>query len=371
MRIIDAEDRVEWDEFVTSHKEANFLQSWDFYEFHKSRGEEVIRRLVIADLEDIDDISELDLKRRKKGEEFIKRPARRTKKPYKIVAAYAGEVEHAKRGRHLAIAGGPILDWGDKKVVSAVFSDIREQTKKLNCVFARVRPQCEDTPENREIFAENGLRKAPMYLSVEFAGVLDITKSEEEIMTGMRQRLRRALRKGAKNDIKIEKSTDPKDIHKFYEIQLETAKRHDFYAFSEDFLTKQFKAFAENDEAVLYTAKKDGKILAQNFMIFYGNEASYHYGVSSELGTKLSGAPLLHMEAMRDARKRGIGRYNLWGIVGEEETKHRFYGVSVFKRGFGVEELHYLNARDLVVKPIPYYLKTYIIETIRRKVRHV
>lgn len=339
IEIKDAESREEWDDFVTSHEEANFLQSWDFYEFHKSRGEEVCRRVV--------------------------------EKNGKIVGAYAGEVEHAKRGRHMAIAGGPILDWSDNTVVKKVFADMKLMGEIYNCVFVRVRPQCEYTEKNEKIFRENGLKKAPMYLSVEYAGILNLNESEEEIMVGMRQRLRRALRKGAKNNIKIEKSTDPKDIHTFYKIQLQTAKRHDFYAFSEDFLTKQFKAFAKNDEAVLYTAKHDGEILAQNFMIFYGNEASYHYGVSSELGTKLSGAPLLHMEAMRDARERGIKRYNFWGIVGENDTKHRFYGVSVFKRGFGVTELKYLPAHDLILKKFPYYTKTWLIETLRRKIRHV
>ena len=335
----DATSKKEWDKFVTSHKEANFLQSWDFYEFHKARGEEIIRRIA--------------------------------EKDGKVVAAYAGEVEHAKCGRHMAIAGGPILDWDDKKVVKAVFDDMKAQGKALNCVFVRVRPQCENNEKDTKIFRSYGFKKAPMYLSVEFAGVLDLNKSEEEIMVGMRQRLRRALRKGAKNNITIEKSTDPKDIHTFYEIQLQTAKRHDFYAFSEDFLTKQFEAFAPNGEAVLYTAKHEGEILAQNFMIFYGNEASYHYGVSSELGTQLSGAPLLHMEAMRDARERGIKRYSFWGIVGENDTKHRFYGVSVFKRGFGVDELKYLPAQDLILKKFQYYTKTWVIETIRRKVRHV
>lgn len=351
MELKNAENKKEWDKFVTSHEEANFLQSWDFYEFHKNRGEEIVRRIVVKD--------------------------------GKIIGAYAGEVEHAKRGRHMAIAGGPILDWNDKKLVKAIFNDMKEQGKNLNCIFVRVRPQCENNEKNTKIFRENNLKKAPMYLSVEYAGVLDLTKTEEEIMVGMRQRLRRALRKAAKNDIKVEKSTDPKDIHTFYEIQLQTAKRHDFYAFSEDFLTKQFEAFAPNGEAVLYTAKisdekkkelgfeNESNILAQNFMIFYGNEASYHYGVSSELGTKLSGAPLLHMEAMRDSRERGIKRYNFWGIVGENETKHRFYGVSVFKRGFGVDELKYLPAQDLILKPLPYYLKTWIIETLRRKIRHV
>ena len=32
----DAKNKKEWDKFITGHKEANFLQSWDFYEFHIS-----------------------------------------------------------------------------------------------------------------------------------------------------------------------------------------------------------------------------------------------------------------------------------------------------------------------------------------------
>lgn len=334
------ENQTEWDEFVTAHPDANFLQSWDFYEFYFSRGFDIVRRGIYDENN-------------------------------QLVGVYAGEVEPAKRGRHLAIAGGPIFDWTNQEIKNLIFSDMKQQAKKLKCTFVRVRPQLQNTPENAKIFQQLGFRKAPMYLSVEFAGVLNLENSEEEILKNMRQRLRRALRKAEKNQITIEKTSDPKAIHDFYQIELQTAKRHDFYAFSEDFLTKQFAAFAKNDEAVLYIAKLGGEILAENFMIFYGNEASYHYGVSSELGTKYSGAPLLHMEAMRDARKRGIKRYNFWGIVDENDTKHRFYGVSVFKRGFGVEELKYLEARDLVLDKISYYMKTLPIETLRRKVRHV
>ena len=334
------EKQTEWDEFVTSFSEANFLQSWDFYEFYLSRGFDIVRRGIYDEND-------------------------------QLVGVYAGEVEPAKRGRHLAVAGGPIFDWTNQEVKKLIFNDMELQAKKLKCTFVRVRPQLQNTPENAKTFQQLGFRKAPMYLSVEFAGVLNLENSEEEILKNMRQRLRRALRKAEKNQITIEKTSDPKAIHDFYQIELQTAKRHDFYAFSEDFLTKQFAAFAKNDEAVLYIAKLNGEILAENFMIFYGNEASYHYGVSSELGTKYSGAPLLHMEAMRDARKRGIKRYNFWGIVDENDTKHRFYGVSVFKRGFGVEELKYLEARDLVLDKISYYTKTLPIETLRRKVRHV
>lgn len=339
MKIVDATNQKKWDKFVTSHDEANFLQSWAWGDFHESRGKTVIRRVAIDD-------------------------------DSKILGVYVGQVETARRGTYMAIAGGPILDWSNKKLVKAIFEDMKEQGKINHCVFVRVRPQITEGEKNRKLFANLGLKSAPMYLSVEFAGVLDLNKSEEEILAGAAQGLRRKIRKANKTGITVEVSTDPKDIKKFYEIQLETAARHKFVEFSEDFLQKQFEAFVKYDEVKLYTAKLDGEILAQNFMIFYGKEASYHYGVSTELGTKYSSAPLLHMQAMRDAREQGITRYNFWGITGLDETKHRFYGVSQFKRSFGVDELKYLHAHDLVIEPTKYKIN-YLIEKIRAKIRHV
>ena len=58
-------------------------------------------------------------------------------------------------------------------------------------------------------------------------------------------------------------------------------------------------------------------------MIFYGNEASYHYGVSSALGTKHSAAPYFISLPCKTLGSE-IERYNLWGIVDEDDTKHRF-----------------------------------------------
>ena len=338
LRIVDATSRDDWDEFVKSHAEANFLQSWDFYEFHISRGKKVVRRLAYN------------------GEQ--------------IVGAYAGVVETAKRGRYMAIAGGPILDWKNRKLVRTVFNDIREQGKKTGCVFVRVRPQLELSDSSLKLMADLGLKRAPMYLSVEFAGVLDLQKSEEEILAGASQGFRRKLRKAAKNGIEITAETSDEAIQEFCRLEKLHAERQKYVAFSSSFLTRQFEAFRKHDEAIIYTAKKDGETLAQNFMIFYGPEASYHYGVSSELGTRYSAAPLLHMKAMEEARRRGCIRYNLWGIVEPDEKTHRFYGVSEFKRSFGCEELRYTPAHDMILKPFAYQ-KTKLVETARKKIRHV
>ena len=338
MRIEDALDRDSWDGFIKSQRGANFLQSWDFYEFHLARGKKIVRRIIIED--------------------------------DKIIAAYAGVVETAKRGKYLAIAGGPILNWGDKKVVRMIFADIKAEGKKLGCVFVRVRPQLELSDKSLKLMRELGLKKAPMYLSVEYAGILDLCKTEAEILAGASQGFRRKLRKAEKNEIEITADTNDLSIKEFCGLEKKHAERQKYVAFSTSFLTKQFEAFRKHDEVLIYTARKDGEILAQNFMIFYGPEASYHYGVSSELGTKYSAAPLLHLAAMEEARKRGCIRYNLWGIVEPTDTSHRFFGVSEFKRSFGCEELKYTPAHDLILKPSKYQI-TKLVETARKKIRHV
>ena len=341
VKITTITDREIWDKFVTGHPEANFLQSWDFYEFHRNRGKTVVRRAL-------------------------------TDETGGILAAYAGVVETAKRGTYLAIAGGPIADFEDlpRKWVKKLFNDIRGQGQANRCVFVRVRPQLSLSKGALALMREMGLRPAPMYLSVEYAGVLDLRKTEAEILAGASQGFRRKLRKATKEDLTITADAEARSIAEFCDLEQKHAERQKYVAFSRDFLTKQFEAFAQNGEVLIYTARKGKEILAQNFMIFYGAEASYHYGVSSEAGTRISAAPLLHLAAMEEARKRGCIRYNLWGIVGREEKSHRFYGVSEFKRSFGCEELRYTPAHDMVLQPLRYQI-TKLIETVRKKRRHV
>ena len=189
----DATNRNDWDEFIKSHSESNFLQSWDFYEFHVMRGKKIVRRLMMDD--------------------------------GKVVGAYAGVVETAKRGTYLAIAGGPIIDWKNKKAVKAVFDDIREQGKRANCTFVRVRPQLELSDKSLALMKELGLKRAPMYLSVEFAGVLNLEHSEEEILAGASQGFRRKLRKSSKNGIEITAETSDAAIQELCHLEKLHAKR--------------------------------------------------------------------------------------------------------------------------------------------------
>jgi lipid II:glycine glycyltransferase (peptidoglycan interpeptide bridge formation enzyme) len=334
----DITDKKIWEDFVLSRNEANFLQSWNWGEFHKVLNKTIIRTGFYEN--------------------------------NKLVGIMLSVVEPAKRGRYLIVPGGPIIDWQNKSIVHAFTNRIKQIAKENNCVFIRVRPQLKSDDISKNIFKKLGFIKAPMHLHAELTSQLDITKPEEELMAQMRKGTRYEIKKAIKENIKITTSTDEEEIQKFYDLQIETARRQKFVPFSYKFLHEQFKTFAKDNHVLLYKATLGNKLLVQAFIIFYGKEAVYHYGASTDEGRKYPGAYLIQWEAIKEAKKRGMTRYNFWGIAPENDTSHRFSGLSLFKRGFGGEDFEYLHAQDLIINK-PKYLINYIIEILRKKLRNV
>ncbi|MGH7202857.1 MAG: lipid II:glycine glycyltransferase FemX, partial [Candidatus Levyibacteriota bacterium] len=314
--VTQIEEKEVWEDFLSEHKEANFLQSWYWGEFHQQLKKEVIRT------------------------GFYEGDA--------LIGVMLSIVEPAKRGRYLTVPAGPIIDWKNKKLIDVVFATMREIAIEHQCIFARIRPQLLEDEFSTKLFKANNFQSAPMHLHAELTSRLDIHKSEEELMAQMRKSTRYEIRKAEKIGVEVTTSQDEKEVKKFYDYQLDTAKRQKFVPFSYTFFLEQFKVFFAADKALLYTATFEKKVLAQAFIIFYGNEAVYHYGIGTEEGRKYPGAYLIQWEAIKEAKKRGIEYYNFWGVAAEDQKHHRFYTISIFKRGFGGEDTKYLHAQDLV-----------------------
>jgi len=330
------EDKKLWEDFMSRHPEANFLHSWYWGTFHERLGHEVVRLGYFENA--------------------------------KLIGISQGVVEPARRGRHIVIAGGPIIDWSNKELVKEWVASIRQAAKDNSCLFIRVRPQLINNNENQKLLKKLGFRRSPMHVTADLTSQLDLTKSDDELKKAMRKGTKYEINRVAKLGIKVESATDDKFLSEFCKLQFDTAKRQGFVPFSTKFLTQQFLTFAEANDVVMYRSTYEGKLLAMAFIIFYGSEAAYHYGASTDLARKFPGAYAIQIEAIKEARKRGCTRYNLWGVTEHGQTKHRFYGVSVFKRGFGGEDIAYLPAHDLVVSSMR-YPATYLFETARRKIR--
>lgn len=300
-------------------------------------------------------------------------------------------VKNAKRGRYLEVPGGPLLDWQNPDAADAMFSKIRAVAKREKCVFVRLRPQLRNTPENQQLLARLGAKKAPMHLHAEHTVILDLEKSEDDLMKEMRRQTRYEVRRAAKLGITVDWGNSEELFREFHQVQAETALRQHFVPPDLKTLLAERTAFSspveknnsktapakttsapqKNTDARLYVAKtSEGEPIAYGLILIDGAEAEYFEAASTKLNHKLPGAYALQWQVIQDLKKLGIKRYNLWGIAPHGQKKHRYAGVTTFKTGFGGEVVEFVPASDLVISR-PRYLFNLLVETIRKKKRHL
>lgn len=328
---------MDWNEVIEKYPEANFLQSPAYGKMN-----EILGRRVIT--EDFDGL----------GHALM-------------------IVQNAKRGRYLEIPCGPLMDWSKLRQVREVIERIKEIAIKEKCVFVRIRPQLLAGEKNLAILAKAGLKKSPMHLAAEHTVMIDLTKSEEELLAEMRRQTRYEVRRADKLGIKVEKGNSEELFREFHAVQLKTAKRQNFVPPDLKTILAEREAFGQNIWIyVAKTAAEDTKSepIAYGMIIGGGKEADYYEAASTPLNRKMPGAYALLWQAMKDLKKAGYERFNLWGIAPAGQPNHRYAGVTTFKTGFGGEIIEYVPAHDLIISKAG-YLKDLIVETARKKRRHL
>lgn len=324
---------MNWKEVLKKYPEANFLQSPNYGKMNKILGSKVLE-------EDFDG------------------------KGYALMT-----VRDAKRGRYLEIPCGPILNWEDKKTVKDIFEEITKIAQKEKCVFVRIRPQLKNSDKNREMLEKLGLKKAPMHLAAEHTVIIDLTKTEEELLANMRRQTRYDVRKANKLGIVVEKSNSDEIFKEFHKVQSDTAKRQNFIPPNLKTLLAEKEAFGDDIE--IYVAKTaEGKPIAYGLVIKEGKEGDYYEAASTPINHKMPGAHALLWQITKDLKKEGFERFNLWGIAPHGQPNHRYAGVTTFKTGFGGEIIEYVPAHDLIISKVK-YMKNWIVETIRKKKRRL
>ena len=182
--------------------------------------------------------------------------------------------------------------------------------------------------------------------------IIDLTKSEEDILAQMKPKGRYNIRVAQKHGVTIQQSTD---ISAFYELLQETSQRDRFTALSK----AHYQAFlTELKGSFLLLAHQKGtqKPIAGLLGVIWNNQATYYYGASS-YAHRASMAPyLLQWEAMRHCKGYGCSTYDLFGIAPPNaQKKHPWRGVSAFKEKFGGKVILYPQEQKLILKPITHF----------------
>ena len=181
-----------------------------------------------------------------------------------------------------------------------------------------------------------------------------LDKSEEDILGAMHQKTRYNIRVAKRHGVLIRKM-EPGEFDRLWELIEMTSERDDFRSHAREY----YKKMIENvgDILEVWFAEHEGKVLAANIMINYGEVATYLHGASSREHRNVMAPYLLHWEMIKKAKAEGREHYDFWGVTPEDAGPgHPWAGISRFKRGFGGTEVSYPGTFDFALNPFWYFL---------------
>jgi lipid II:glycine glycyltransferase (peptidoglycan interpeptide bridge formation enzyme) len=202
--------------------------------------------------------------------------------------------------------------------------------------------------------------------------VMDISKSEDEILAGMKAKTRYNVRLAEKRSVEVFLDRDETSLREFLRMTRETAARNHIALHSEKHYADLLEFFPR-ETLELFVARCEGKMLAAILVVFFGDTATYLHGASSDDDRGLMAPYLLQFRAMQEAKRRGCTRYDLGG-VDTTGTRSTLAGVTRFKRGFAesVKTVQYPGSYDRVLIPSRFYAyklialsKMFVIKAIR------
>jgi peptidoglycan pentaglycine glycine transferase (the first glycine) len=331
-------DKEEWDTFVLSQKYTVFVQSSNYGTFYKSTGEDSWLFGIY------------DHKHRLVGGSLV-------------VSV------HAKRGSFLYLPYGPIIDFTKTDMVDTWMSHIRQFAKEQRYDFVRMSPMVESDHALESSLRSYGYRPSPMHVLAEESWILDITQSEQELFRQMKKNHRNLIHRCKREGVRITMSGTIHGLQDLDEALTATAQRLDFVRFSQEYIVKEFQAFAEQGNALLFRAYlPDGVLDSIAVFIVYGNMMVYRHSASYGNNKKLPTSYLLQWYAIQEAKRRGVRWYNFWGVEPRGAKKsHPFSGIGHFKRGFGGFQRDLLHCHDLPLTRT--YWINWCIETLRKHKR--
>lgn len=337
MTVREITNKESWEKFLSVAEETTFLQSWVWGEVQKSLGEQVVRMGVFI------------------GEELI-------------AVSQAIKIK-ARRGAFFLLPHGPVLK--NSVTVSArkeVLNALVEHLKSIAKVdFIRVACAWDRTEENNKIFRELGFRRAPLFVHPELTWEVDVTQSEEKLLSAMRKTTRYLIKKMPEKGITVRKATDAKGLDLFWKLYIDTAKRQGFVPFSKKFLEEEVAHLSMERNVEIFLSFFDGKVISGGVFVYWNGIGFYHHGASDSNYAKYSPAYPLLWEAIKEAKSRGCKIFNFWGVVEDDEQSHPWRGLSQFKKGYGGAAKRYVFTQDLPLTS-KYWLN-FFVEKIRRAKR--
>lgn len=313
VRSANPDDKKQWNAIV-DHP----LQTWEWGEFRKKMGIEVAR-VVVGKKESIDQCWQIT---------FHKIPFT------SFTIGYFPK--------------GPKPD-------QFMIDELMKLGKQHHAIYIQLEPNIIRLPSS--VFGLQQLVKSHHPLFTKYTFVLDLTKSEEQLMKEMHNKTRYNIRLAQKHGVVIKEDTSNQAFESYLALSEETTKRQGFYAHNHAYHHAMWETMQHQGLARLFTATYEGEVLAA-WIIFCHKKAMYYpYGASSRNHREVMAPNLLLWELMRWGKQHGFTSFDLWGALGPNpDSNDPWYGFHRFKEGYNPTLVEFVGSYDLVIHPILYKL---------------
>lgn len=207
--------------------------------------------------------------------------------------------------------------------------------------------------------AADGFKKAVSDVQAPDTVVLSLEGPEEDLMQAMKSKTRYNIRLAFRKGVEVRRE-GLEFLPRWYELHLETARRDRIAVHSLEYYKGLFETASSNVGDVpdlrIYSAWHEGDLLASVITAFYGGQAVYLYGASSDEKRNLMASYAVQWEVIKAASAAGCREYDLFGIPPVDNPDHPMHGLYRFKTGFGGRIVHRLGAWDLPVSRGAYSL---------------
>jgi lipid II:glycine glycyltransferase (peptidoglycan interpeptide bridge formation enzyme) len=236
---------------------------------------------------------------------------------------------------------GPLIVSDHKEAFEFFLSEYSKKGNQEACDFVRISPLMGN--ETEPVFEQQNYRPAPVHLvNPELTWVLDITQSEDAILKQMKKSTRYEVRRIEKSGIKVKQGNEKEDLDIFWDLHMETVRRHGFVPFARKTTEKELEIFGKNVQ--IFSSYLDQEFYSSSIILFDKYAAYYHQG--SSLPHKLPFSYATLWAGILEAKNRGCAEFNFWGVCEENQKSHPWFGLSKFKRGFGGAERRFVHVHD-------------------------
>ncbi|HEY8886497.1 MAG TPA: peptidoglycan bridge formation glycyltransferase FemA/FemB family protein [Candidatus Microsaccharimonas sp.] len=196
-------------------------------------------------------------------------------------------------------------------------------------------------PNSFEFDAPTGWKKSSNKILSSDTILLDIAKTESELLADMAKKTRQYIRKSAAEGITIKQVHTKDELIECLRIYRQTADRAKFNLHTNQYYLDVFNLLG--DHSPIFAAYLEGKPVAFLWMAISADTAYELYGGMNEDGQRLRANYALKWHVIRKVKEWGLSQYDFGGLV--------VGGVSIFKQGWATEETSFAGTFDVALSP--------------------